>query len=512
MNKKKKMKKRGFKKKFEEFLDMNMEGRNERKWDDWGDEGSDQLNYIPWKDSNGDELKPEEILFCDKETMPHEEIEVYDGSENEFYNIQSPGVKFIFDTKVGNFPIALKTREGKLLYNKFSDRTGEPLPYHCGAVPKLSIGMKGVPMSGKSVYYYQLIDETLHSEIARDTDVGFSCDLPLKSSQYERDEKCCEDFKKGVLPGRNRRGQGLNPYSFLVTRGNGWMQKNMMLQLEDIDGQECVEDVSWENKKYCYDYFFLMVGADDILSAEQGNPLQCKKMIDELVPRMTVFREQEDFEILVILTKADLLDKENPYLKNAFANSIETEHGVVRQGIHRKAFHWDVFKQRSASLKKYIKQVAPLFYQSLIHMVPERCLKFAMIASVGCECKETYDMENYSPFCIDEPLLYVLAKNNMYPSVRKNSESGASGKKQTEGKKSKKQRNFLEWILDVSGLSGDGDSDDDEWEEEWEEEEEYQSHQSQDTKKKQKEQDETGKKKSKFKVYKGENETWQEDL
>ena len=53
--------------------------------------------------------------------MPHEEIEVYDGSENEFYNIQSPGVKFIFDTKVGNFPIALKTREGKLLYNKFSD-------------------------------------------------------------------------------------------------------------------------------------------------------------------------------------------------------------------------------------------------------------------------------------------------------------------------------------------------------------------------------------------------------
>lgn len=208
MNKNKKMKKRGFKKRLEEFLDMSMEGRNERKWDDGG---SDQLNYIPWKDSDGNELKPEEILFCDKETMPHEEIEVYDGSENEFYNIQSPGVKFIFDTKVGNFPIALKTREGKLLYNKFSDRTGEILPYHCGAVPKLSIGMKGVPMSAKSVFYYQLIDETLHSEIARDTDVGFSCDLPLKSSQYEKNKKCCEDFKKGVLPGRNRRGQGLNP-------------------------------------------------------------------------------------------------------------------------------------------------------------------------------------------------------------------------------------------------------------------------------------------------------------
>ena len=85
----------------------------------------------------------------------------------------------------------------------------------------------------------------------------------------------------------------------------------------------------------------------------------------------------------------------------------------------------------------------------------------------------------------------------------------ASGKKQAEGKKSKKQRNFLEWVLDVSGLSGD--SDDDVWEEEWEEEEEYQSHKSQDTKKKQKEQDEAGKKKSRFKVYKGENETWQQE-
>ena len=145
-------------------------------------------------------------------------------------------------------------------------------------------------------------------------------------------------------------------------------------------------------------------------------------------------------------------------------------------------------------------------------MVPERCLKFAMIASVGCECKETYDMEDYAPFCIDEPLLYVLAKNNMYPSVTKSSATADSGKKQTEGKKTKKQRNFLEWVLDVSGLSGD--SDDDVWEEEWEEEEEYQSHQSRNTteKKKQEEQDETGKKKSKFKVYKGENETWQEDL
>ena len=70
MNKNKKMKKRGFKKRLEEFLDMSMEGRNERKWDDGG---SDQLNYIPWKDSDGNELKPEEILFCDKETMPHEE-------------------------------------------------------------------------------------------------------------------------------------------------------------------------------------------------------------------------------------------------------------------------------------------------------------------------------------------------------------------------------------------------------------------------------------------------------
>ena len=44
MNKNKKMKKRGFKKRLEEFLDMSMEGRNERKWDDWDDGGSDQLN------------------------------------------------------------------------------------------------------------------------------------------------------------------------------------------------------------------------------------------------------------------------------------------------------------------------------------------------------------------------------------------------------------------------------------------------------------------------------------
>ena len=184
-------KNKNLKKKFEKFLDMTWEGSHGRYE---AEEACEDMNYIPWTDSEGNELTKEEIMFGEKDTMPPDGIEVYGGDEPQFYDVESPGVKYIYDSKVGNFPIALETREGKLMYYKFSKINGELLPYHAGAVPKISIGMKGIPMSGKSVYYYQLIDEAFHNEIARDTNVGFSCDLPLKNSQYEKDERICEEF------------------------------------------------------------------------------------------------------------------------------------------------------------------------------------------------------------------------------------------------------------------------------------------------------------------------------
>lgn len=473
-------KNKNLKKKFEKFLDMTWEGSHGRYE---AEEACEDMNYIPWTDSEGNELTKEEIMFGEKDTMPPDGIEVYGGDEPQFYDVESPGVKYIYDSKVGNFPIALETREGKLMYYKFSKINGELLPYHAGAVPKISVGMKGVPNSGKSVYYYQLIDEAFHNEIARDTNVGFSCDLPLKNSQYEKDERICEEFKKGVLPEPNRRGQTLNPYSFLVTRGNGWVQKNLMLEVTDIDGQECLENVSWENKKYCYNYFFLMIGADDILAAEKGNPLQAKKMVDELGARLNVFRDQQDFEVLVILTKADLL-KDTTCLSDVFENSVSVENGAIKQVTHRRGFNVDIFNNKSRCLRKYVKNVAPVFYQKLAQTVPENCLKFAMIASVGTDCKETYDTEKYAPLNIDEPILYVLAKNGMYPAVKTNADSK---KNQASGKRSKERRVFFNWILEISGLSGDSDDEDENQEEDQDKTDE-----------------EHAEKKSRYKVYRGE--------
>lgn len=455
------------KQKFERFWEDVLEGKP--NWEK--SDAAWQLDYIPWRDSEGHVLKPEEILFCNKDTMPNDEIEVFDGNEPEYYNIESPGVELLFDAKVGHFPIALKTKEGTLLYYKFSEKTGELLPYHAGAVPQISIGLKGAPMVGKSLLYLQMTDEEgLHNAIAQDTNVGFKRDLPQKENWQEQESKVREAFRQGILPEENRRGQIMHPSSFLVTRGTGWAQKNIMLEFTDIDGQECIEDASWDGIKYYYNYFFLMISAEDILAAKEGKPLQCKKMLDELAPRLNVFRDREDFKVLVIVTKADLLDQDHLYLKEVFKNTIVTENGVSRQTVHRKAFRKQVFEKKSNSLKRYIQQVSPVFYQNLLHLVPERNLKFSMIASLGMECKETFEVDKIAPFCIDEPLLYVLADHDMYPVTMddkdaKDYTSADTKQHKTSGFKEKKRRGFISWVLDISGL-GDYEEEIAEWDEE----------------------------------------------
>lgn len=63
------------------------------------------------------------------------------------------------------------------------------------------------------------------------------------------------------------------------------------------------------------------------IAGEQGLPVQYTKVVDKLISRLRVLRGNNDYEMLVIITKCDLLDHENPYLKNGFQNSIEMVNG-----------------------------------------------------------------------------------------------------------------------------------------------------------------------------------------
>lgn len=394
-------------------------------WDTIFEKPTNRLAYIRYKDSGGNELAEEEIIFTNEESFQGKQtLEVWgeDAKQTEFYTVSSPGVELIFD-EAGNFPIAIISPEGEPMYLKVSAKTGEVLPIHAGCCKSLDIIYTGPPQAGKTVNILQMSDPSFHDAIARDTRCSFTDDLPSQSMARRRYEKAGMNLKKHILPEPTRKGEFIMPYVYYVTYiDESGEKRHILVRLQDVDGDQCV-DMSWKSKIIPYDYFFLTIGADELIAGEKGLPVQYTKVVDQLIPRLRVLRRRADYEMVVIISKADLLDRQNPFLADAFDNSIALIDGRMHQTIHGKGFDYETFNRRGECVRAYLRDQCPNFYNKLLHAVPQKHITFCMMASIGEEGSSCVDengneeksFKNYKPFCIDEPILSVLAKQGMYP-------------------------------------------------------------------------------------------------
>ncbi len=371
--------------------------------------------YIPYTDSNGNKLAEDEILFTNEESFQGKQrLEVWGTPKKEvqMFTVRSSGVEMIYDD-AGNFPVALKSPEGELMYLKVSAKTGEVLPIHAGCCQSLDGIYTGAPRAGKTMNILQMSDPAFHDTIVKNTNCSIEDDLPTSSPARKRYEEAGRKLKEHMLPESTKRGEDITPYVYYITYTEEDRVKHMLLRLQDIDGQECI-DLTWKSKVFPYNYFLLTIGADELIAGEQGLPVQYTKVVDKLISRLRVLRGDNDYEMLVIITKCDLLDHQNPYLKNGFQNSIEMVNGRMKQTTHDKGFDFAAFQQRGECVQAYLKEECPNFYNKLLHAIPKQKLSFCMIASIGSEC-DGNSFEDYEPFCIDEPLLSILARNGMYP-------------------------------------------------------------------------------------------------
>ena len=373
-------------------------------------------SYIKYTDSGGNELAEDEIVFTDEKSFQGKQtLEVWgeeEKNEVETYTVFSPGVEPVFD-EAGNFPIALISPKGELMYLKVSAKTGEVLPIHAGCCRSLDVIYTGPPQAGKTVNILQMSDPAFHDTIVRNTNCSFEDDLPSSSPARKRYEEAGNRLKDHILPEPTKRGEIIMPYVYYVTYEEDGQKKNVLLRFQDIDGEECV-DMSWSSKIFPYNYFFLTIGADELIAGEQGLPVQYTKVVDKLIPRLRVLRRDMDYEMVVIISKCDLLDRNNPYLKTAFSNSIALVNGRMYKTTHDKGFDFEAFNHRGDCVKAYLKSECPNFYNKLVNAVPDQKITFCMIASIGSDC-EGSSFEDYQPFCIDEPVLSILAKSGMYP-------------------------------------------------------------------------------------------------
>lgn len=373
------------------------------------EESEYKMSYVPYRDGEGNMLKSDEIIFTNK--AGYEALQKKE--KNQIYTVHTPGVVLRYDD-AGNFPIALSTESGELLYLKISKKTGEILPIHAGCCPVLSVIYTGAPSAGKTVSTLQMTDPAFHDMVARKTYCSIEDDLPSAAPKRMNYEEARRKFKREhIMPEPTKRNEILQPYVYYVQYGEKGKEKRVLLKIEDIDGQQCTE-MTWDSKIFQSNYLVLTIGADEIVSGENGLDVQYSRVVDQLIPRLRVLRQDKDYEILVMLTKSDCLDRENPYLKNAFVNSIECIDGKMKQLAHEEGFDYSIFNKRSKCIENYVSDVCPNLYNKLINALPKENITFSMIASVGEKCIDNH-FETYNPFCIDEPILSLLAKAGMYP-------------------------------------------------------------------------------------------------
>lgn len=392
-----------------------------QKWRAWLDtfliDGKSKISYQKLCDSEGNPLEEDDILFADENLMTGKQtLDVWGlagRDEEDFLTLDMEGVIPVFD-ETGNFPIALKTRDGHLAYLKVSRKTKEVLPIHAGCCPVLSVIFVGAPSAGKTVHFLQLCDPAFHDMLARNTTCSFEDDLPSDAVRRKRYEEARADMKNNkILPEPNRKGEVILPYYFYVQHREGEETRRVLLRLDDIDGEQCT-NMEWESKIFQSNIFIITIGADELLAAERGEEVQYTRVVKQLLPRLKVLRQDGEYEVRVMITKCDLLDFTNPYLEQASENSIELKDGKIRQTAHETGFDYQVFKKRSRCIQSYLRKECSNFYNNLINAIPAEKLDFCMVASIGEECKD-HRYEHFKPMFIDEPILSILAKEGLYP-------------------------------------------------------------------------------------------------
>lgn len=385
-------------------------------------------SFIPYIDNAGNHLEEEDILFTDEENYYKLKEQ---GSLDDviFYTVSSPDITAIYDdTRI--FPEAVKTSDGKRFPIKVSKYTHELLPKHAGSAELLDIVLAGPPSSGKTITTLEYSDPYFHNMLASQTNLSIQDDLPLTVNEYEVLAKTF--FMEHRIPAITRENAHIDPYIFYLSYtpddSNNSEIHRLLLRLQDVDGEatlkpERLHKISFHNN------IIVMIGANDILNenyttdlkttdASQNNTRRYKNFFDSINNLITELYSRDDrssCKLLFVITKADLLfNEEDLYLENSM--KIDDD-GKMTQTIHAQGFDFKSFKQRSDSLKIYLKKHNPNFYNTLRNNFTENQVNFSLIANIGCEPDEDDVFETLNPFAIDEPLLYLLSKLNFYPTL-----------------------------------------------------------------------------------------------
>ena len=342
----------------------------------------DDFICFPYTDSSGNVLNADDILFISSKKKGKQLVEMWESEIKEVQgtNVYEKGFKRCFD-KPGTFPIVLVDENEETLDQKISKKTGEYLQMHAGSAKNVSVVLGGAPDCCKSTYMVTLSDTSNQNAIARGKQDFSLMNDEAKGSPCEQEYKTyLENFKKKILPERTRYAGKLNSFHYYVK--NGMEDANLILF--DASGEECMR-AGWDSQILHAKYFLYMIAADDLLACEKTGVSQYEQVLKEVICKKNIKSEDKDFEILLVITKCDLLNRNNPYLKRAFENSVSVKEERLEQITHKEGFDGQAFQEKSDAVEKYLADTCPKFLNNLKSLVSEGNLSFSIMATIGEE-------------------------------------------------------------------------------------------------------------------------------
>lgn len=363
----------------------------------------------PYIDEFGNVHEEKDIYFTD--------VDLYEGfSKPSDWGITDEKQRFpnVFTKKIvpldkRGFPTAVRSKMNGKIADIKVDENGRRLPIHAGSCEQINAIYFALPSTGKTTFYLTtLMSEKYLNALAY---VNFSLSIVEDVSerngaqlQYRRKLEEFEREKK--LPGNTLKGQVIMFPYYVESK-----TKKILLCVKDTSGEDCLK-FNWTAPEIINNkYFFVMISAEDILMDRYNY----SEIISRLIQSLNLHRKDKDYEILVIITKSDLLYADPYFRKNEVENSIDYKNGKIEFATHAWGFNMKQFKAKEDIIKDYLDYKCPNLMNKLRTV---KKVHFFMTASLGYSTSDNYyDQELCMPFSTDEPWIYILYKEGVYPGM-----------------------------------------------------------------------------------------------
>lgn len=299
---------------------------------------------------------------------------------------------------------------------KISRYSGQLLPVHAGQVFQFSVQYFGLSNAGKTVLMTQYAAENAMFAERRRNGWKFSwiSDTPVNIPIQNSKEEAIRLYASKKLMPPTLTNEELLPYSFYVS----YYEKNLdqafhaLIEFTDLAGENSINQLH-ESPVYQSDYLLFLI---DPLTLEDD---RANFELQQVITLVNQMRGQNGLsKVAVVLTMSDIF--RDPIFEDVDELQQLLDSNTIRKDrrikliTHKEGYDMEVHRQRSAIVENFLQERYPNIFSLLESL--EKEIQYFLVASINEQPLEGNLLpDNFEPYRIDEPLLYILGQYQLYP-------------------------------------------------------------------------------------------------